>query len=102
MYTFTGIVPYVDPKNLGTVTGIVGAGGNAGAVAFGMAFRQLQSNRDALTIMGASVMGSSILSLFIVIAGHDSVICRKRDDEEEEQIEEARSSFRRRSSRNRN
>ncbi|KAL3910566.1 MAG: hypothetical protein SGILL_007643, partial [Bacillariaceae sp.] len=94
------IVPYVDPKNLGTVSGVVGAGGNAGAVAFGMAFRQLQSNRDALTIMGAAVMGSSILSVFIVIDGQDSIICRNRgheeEEEEEEEMEEAKRSSRRR------
>jgi NNP family nitrate/nitrite transporter-like MFS transporter len=81
---FQGIVPYVDEKNLGTVTGIVGAGGNVGAVAFGFAFRQLQSNKTALTIMGATVLGSSILSLFIVIEGHDSVICRSRGEDDEE------------------
>ena len=84
-FCVAGIVPYVDEKNLGTVTGIVGAGGNAGAVGFGMAFRQLDSNKDALTIMGAAVLGSSILSLFIVIDGHDSVICRKRIEEDEEE-----------------
>lgn len=92
---FTGIVPYVDEVNLGTVTGIVGAGGNAGAVGFGMAFRQLDSNKAALTIMGATVLGSSILSLFIVIDGHDSVICRKRMAEDEEEGQQASSSRRR-------
>jgi hypothetical protein len=31
-----GIVPYVDPPSTGSISGIVGAGGNAGAVGFGM------------------------------------------------------------------
>ena len=39
--TSFGIVPYIDPLNMGSVTGIVGAGGNVGAVAFGLCFRQL-------------------------------------------------------------
>ncbi len=34
-----GIVPFVNKKALGAVAGIVGAGGNAGAVAAGFLFR---------------------------------------------------------------
>jgi len=36
-----GIVSYVCPSSMGSVCGIVGAGGNAGAVGFGLGFRQL-------------------------------------------------------------
>lgn len=39
--TSYGIVPYIDPINMGSVCGIVGAGGNVGAVVFGLCFRQL-------------------------------------------------------------
>jgi MFS transporter, NNP family, nitrate/nitrite transporter len=39
--TSYGIVPYVDPPNTGTISGIIGAGGNTGAVLFGMCFRRL-------------------------------------------------------------
>jgi MFS transporter, NNP family, nitrate/nitrite transporter len=79
--TSFGIVPYIDPPHTGTVTGIVGAGGNVGAVAFGLAFRQLE-DRKALTIMGIAIMISSILPLIMVINGQDSVILRRKKDQE--------------------
>ena len=63
------IVPYVDPLNMGSVCGIVGAGGNVGAVAFGMGFRELDY-KNAFQIMGFGILGSTILSAFILIPGH--------------------------------
>jgi NNP family nitrate/nitrite transporter-like MFS transporter len=50
---------------------IVGAGGNSGAVGFGMGFRQLDYE-SAFVIMGAFIMGSAVLSIFINIKGHRS------------------------------
>eukprot|EP00979_Chaetoceros_neogracilis_P013616 scaffold3947_cov222-Chaetoceros_neogracile.AAC.6 len=47
-----GIVPYVDPAATGSISGIVGAGGNSGAVAFGLCFRQLDKISTAFNIMG--------------------------------------------------
>jgi NNP family nitrate/nitrite transporter-like MFS transporter len=74
--TSYAIVPYVDPPNMGSVIGIVGAGGNVGAVAFGLCFRELDY-ATAFTIMGASILGSSILSLFIKIEGHAGILWGK-------------------------
>lgn len=68
-----GIVPYVDPPATGSISGIVGAGGNVGAVCFGLGFRQL-SYRSAFFIMGFSILGSSFLSLLIFIKGQSSLI----------------------------
>jgi NNP family nitrate/nitrite transporter-like MFS transporter len=68
-----GIVPYVDPVNMGCVTGIVGAGGNVGAVAFGLAFRQLNNYRLAFIIMGCSILASSMLSAMIFIEGQSNM-----------------------------
>jgi MFS transporter, NNP family, nitrate/nitrite transporter len=79
--TSFGIVPYVDEPHTGSISGIVGAGGNAGAVGFGMTFRQLNNNKAALTIMGATVMASSVLSLFIVIDGYKGIIFGRNNDE---------------------
>jgi hypothetical protein len=70
------IVPYIDPRNTGTVTGITGAGGNVGAVAFGLAFRQLSYDK-AFLIMGASVFGSTLLSIFVNIPGHSCLLWGK-------------------------
>jgi NNP family nitrate/nitrite transporter-like MFS transporter len=73
-----GIVPYVDPANTGTITGIVGAGGNAAAVGFGMAFREL-SYESAFLIMGGAIMGSAVFSILINIKGHRSLFWGKDD-----------------------
>merc|ERR1739844_718570 len=45
-----GIVPYVEPPSTGSIAGIVGAGGNTGAVCFGLGFRQLGTARDAFNL----------------------------------------------------
>lgn len=71
--TSYGIVPYVDPPSTGSIAGIVGAGGNSGAVAFGMGFRQLDY-KEAFFIMGFSIIGSSALSAFIHIKGHAGLL----------------------------
>lgn len=75
------IIPYVDEEATGSVTGIVGAGGNVGAVAFAMTFREESiDDRAAFTIMGATIMVSALLSVFITIKGHRGVICGKEDE----------------------
>ena len=58
---------------MGSVIGIVGAGGNIGAVCFGMAFRSLPYE-TAFLIMGITVMASSFLSMFIHIRGHRGLL----------------------------
>jgi NNP family nitrate/nitrite transporter-like MFS transporter len=95
-----GIVPYVDPASTGSISGIVGAGGNSGAVGFGMGFRQLDYE-SAFVIMGATIMGSALLSLFINIKGHrglfwgeDTIVAKQKavlvvpekDDEAAEEV----------------
>eukprot|EP00977_Amphora_coffeiformis_P030366 scaffold46516_cov183-Amphora_coffeaeformis.AAC.1 len=62
------IVPYIDPPNMGSVSGIIGAGGNVGAVGFGFCFRQLNYS-TAFDIMGFSIITSSLLSALIHIRG---------------------------------
>lgn len=54
--------------------GIVGAGGNTGAVCFGLAFRQLGYKRGFI-VMGCIVMGSSVLSVLISIKGASGMLC---------------------------
>jgi len=68
-----GIVPYVNPAATGSIAGIVGAGGNTGAVMFGLCFRQLD-DKLAFQIMGYCILGSALLSFFICIKGHRSLI----------------------------
>jgi NNP family nitrate/nitrite transporter-like MFS transporter len=73
-----GIVPYVDPAATGSISGIVGAGGNSGAVGFGLGFRQL-SYAKAFDIMGFCIIGSSFLTGLIMIKGYASLFCGQDD-----------------------
>jgi NNP family nitrate/nitrite transporter-like MFS transporter len=68
-----GIVPYVDPASTGSIAGIVGAGGNVGAVCFGLGFRQL-GYKQAYSIMGSCILISSTFSAFICIKGHRGLL----------------------------
>lgn len=68
-----GIVPYVNGPATGSISGIVGAGGNCGAVAFGMCFRELKQ-KAAFDIMGSTIIVSGILSILINISGHRGLI----------------------------
>ena len=65
-----GIVPYVNPPATGSIAGIVGAGGNVGAVCFGLAFRQMEEIKHAFFIMGGVILLSSALSAVVNIKGH--------------------------------
>mmetsp|Transcript_2014 Transcript_2014/g.2094 ORF Transcript_2014/g.2094 Transcript_2014/m.2094 type:complete len:491 (-) Transcript_2014:314-1786(-) len=68
------IVPYVDPPNLGAVAGIVGAGGNMGALYFGFAFLYGKNFLESLNMMGYIVIASSILTFGIRLPGHMMLI----------------------------
>ena len=85
-----GVVPYVDQHFTGSVTGIVGAGGNVGAVVFSIMFREM-NYVDAFTYMGIAVMCSSLLTGVIFIRGESAmfgniktVFSKAEDDYEEE------------------
>ncbi|CAB9501902.1 affinity nitrate transporter 2 [Seminavis robusta] len=74
--TSYGIVPYVDPPSTGSIAGIVGAGGNTGAVLFGLGFRNLEYY-DAFILMGIVIIISAGLSGAIYIKGHSALFCGK-------------------------
>jgi len=60
------VVPFINKKALGSVSGIVGAGGNLGAVGAGFLFRSPDiSYPQALFILGLCVIAFSIFPLFI-------------------------------------
>ena len=75
-----GIVPYVNPPATGSIAGIVGAGGNTGAVAFGLGFRQLDYYQ-AFILMGSCIIASGALSLFICIKGHAGLVTGQDSEE---------------------
>ena len=59
------VVPFVNKRALGSVAGIVGAGGNAGAVVAGFLFKGADSWPTALLILGALVVASSFCTLAV-------------------------------------
>ena len=72
-----GIVPYVDVPNTGTIAGIVGAGGNAGAVFFLNVFRN-RGDTIAFHVMGSyCIFTAIILTPLIVIKGYRGILFGK-------------------------
>jgi NNP family nitrate/nitrite transporter-like MFS transporter len=59
------VVPFINRRALGSVAGIVGAGGNAGAVAAGFLFKGSLPWPTALFIIGAAVTAISFLSFAV-------------------------------------
>jgi NNP family nitrate/nitrite transporter-like MFS transporter len=60
------VVPFINRRALGSVSGIVGAGGNAGAVLSGLLFKsEALSWPGAFFILGSAVTVGSFASLFI-------------------------------------
>jgi NNP family nitrate/nitrite transporter-like MFS transporter len=57
------VVPFVNSKALGTVAGIVGAGGNVGAVCAGLLFGEPEFWPTALLVIGVFVSATSFVAL---------------------------------------
>jgi len=76
--TTYGIVPYIDPPATGSISGIVGAGGNVGAVCFGLGFRQLDYE-EAFYIMGFTAMAAAVLTIFLSVKGYSRLLWGQDD-----------------------
>jgi MFS transporter, NNP family, nitrate/nitrite transporter len=59
------LVPFVDRRALGGVAGIVGAGGNAGAVAAGFLLKGLGDVQQTLTLLGVCVSVTALCALAV-------------------------------------
>jgi len=59
------VVPFVNRKALGSVSGIVGAGGNVGAVTAGFLFKGSMPWSTALLMLGALVSVAAFAALFV-------------------------------------
>lgn len=66
-----GVVPFVNKKALGSVSGIVGAGGNLGAVASGFLFRGSMSWPTALLVVGCIVTVCSFFAFAVRFSESD-------------------------------
>lgn len=63
------VVPFINSKNVGVISGIVGAGGNVGAVLAGFLFKmEGVSYRESLFIMGIIVSAISILAFLLTMS----------------------------------
>jgi NNP family nitrate/nitrite transporter-like MFS transporter len=72
------VVPFINRRALGSVAGIVGAGGNAGAVAAGFLFRSPDLPwPTALLILGVGVTAVSGLSLVVRFSEADEKAVRQ-------------------------
>jgi NNP family nitrate/nitrite transporter-like MFS transporter len=59
-----GIVPFINKKQMGTVSGIVGAGGNLGGMLFGFLFKSSSiTYTEAFTYIGVSVIVVAVIIL---------------------------------------
>jgi len=54
------VVPFVNPRAVGSVAGVVGAGGNAGAVLAGFLFRTSMPMGTAFLVLGIAVVIASV------------------------------------------
>jgi NNP family nitrate/nitrite transporter-like MFS transporter len=71
------IVPFVNQRALGAVAGIVGAGGNLGAVAAGFLFKAPSLTwPQALLILGVLVLASSSLAFLVRFSERDEASAR--------------------------
>lgn len=59
------VVPFINKKALGAVAGVVGAGGNAGAVLAGFLFKNMIDWSEAFLILGMVVTCASFLAFFV-------------------------------------
>lgn len=59
------IVPFVDRKALGGVAGIIGAGGNVGAVAAGFLMKGLGDAQQTMIVLGAIVTASALCAIAV-------------------------------------
>ena len=59
------VVPFINKKALGAVAGVVGAGGNAGAVLAGFLFKNMIDWSQAFLVLGIVVSCASFLAFFV-------------------------------------
>jgi NNP family nitrate/nitrite transporter-like MFS transporter len=74
--TTFGFVPFIDPANNGGVYGAVGAGGNMGAIFWGLCFLYSwgSADQDTLKNLGYIVIAISFTTFAINIPGHSMLI----------------------------
>jgi len=73
------LTPFVR-SNIGTVIGIVGAGGNIGAVSWATLLRYVEESNRAFLLIGIAVVSSSFLTLALNLQGQSIIYSLKKGD----------------------
>jgi NNP family nitrate/nitrite transporter-like MFS transporter len=74
------VVPFINKKAIGSVSGIVGAGGNAGAVAAGFLFkRESLTYPQALFFLGIGVVVISFVSFAVRFSEADEKVAYEEE-----------------------
>jgi NNP family nitrate/nitrite transporter-like MFS transporter len=68
------IVPFVDKKALGGVAGIIGAGGNVGAVAAGFLMKGTGDVQQTLTILAVLVLLSALCAIAVRLTAEEAPV----------------------------
>ena len=71
------VVPFVNRRGMGSVAGIVGAGGNAGAVAAGFLFQGRLAWPTAILILGAVVLAASLAPLLLHFGPQEDAVAQE-------------------------
>ncbi|MGH8461877.1 MAG: MFS transporter [Stenotrophobium sp.] len=82
------LVPFIDRKALGGVAGIVGAGGNTGAVAAGFLMKGTGNVQECLFILGIFVIAAALCALLVRFSSE--MIARERAAYREAQAQRER------------
>ncbi len=75
------LVPFIDRKSLGGVAGIIGAGGNVGAVAAGFLMKGTATTQSGLAIMGVLVTISAVCAVAVRFGSEHKAAEQKLYDE---------------------
>ncbi len=77
------VVPFINKKAIGAVSGIVGAGGNVGAVVAGFLFASNElTYRHSLFIIGIAVTVVSVISLLLAVTRFDELLAPAEENVE--------------------
>jgi MFS transporter, NNP family, nitrate/nitrite transporter len=75
------MVPYVCPEATGSVSGIVGGGGNVGAIAWSLLFRFGPADDSKCFMwLGVAVLCISATTFLINIKGHDGLVTKSKNE----------------------
>lgn len=67
-FVYSAIVPFANPKSIGAVYGLVGAGGSIGSIVFNYIFKVYGNNYiDAFRVIGYTALLAALLTLLLKI-----------------------------------